>query len=100
MEILKRQKSSKLINLEALLRRLPENEQADYSFYMEQYIVQRKGYDGELWVDQLWNELTIPCRYNLFHSYETINSAGYSHQIDTLLLTPHFIWLIEIKNIG
>ncbi|PYF04006.1 nuclease-related domain-containing protein [Ureibacillus chungkukjangi] len=100
MEILKRQKSWKLLNLEAVLRRHPENEAREYSFYKEQYMAQKKGHDGEVHVDRLWSELTIQSPYYLLHSYETNNHAGYSHQIDTIVLTPHFIWIIEIKNIG
>ncbi|MFC7685884.1 nuclease-related domain-containing protein [Ureibacillus sp. GCM10028918] len=100
MEILKRQKSWKLLGLEALLRRLPDHDLSEFNFYKDMYVAQKKGYDGEVSVDRMWMELNIPTPYVLFHSFEAINHAGYTHQIDTILLTPHFIWLIEIKNIG
>ncbi|MDN4492049.1 nuclease-related domain-containing protein [Ureibacillus aquaedulcis] len=100
MEILKRQKSWKLLGLEALLRRLPDYDTGEFNFYKDMYTAQKKGYEGELSVDQMWIELNIPTPYALLHNFETINHAGYTHQIDTILLTPHFIWLLEIKNIG
>ena len=100
MEILERQKSRKLLSLEAMMRRLPENDMDEFSFYKDMYMSQRKGYNGEVYVDQTWNEMNIPTPYYLFHSHESINHAGNSHQIDTVMLTPHFIWLVEIKDIG
>ncbi len=100
MEILKRQKSRKLQSLEALLRRLPENDVGDFNFYKDIYVSQRKGYNGEVCVDQMWKEMNIPQSYCLFHGFETVNHAGRSHQMDTIVLTPQFIWLLEIKDIG
>lgn len=99
MLALERIKSNKLIGLEALLRRLPE-ETIEYNFYKEMYILLNKGYEGEVHVDGLWKEMNIHSPYYLFHNYETVNEAGNSHQIDTLLLTPHFIWVLEVKNIS
>lgn len=100
MEILKRHKSWKLLTLEAVLRRMPEKNVGEYSFYKDMYVGQKKGYDGEVIIDQMWNELDVPSPYCLLHNYETINHVGNSHQMDTVVLTPYFIWLIEIKNIG
>lgn len=99
MEILERQKSSKLLVLEAIMRRLSEHD-VEYNYFRDMYISQKKGYKGELYVDQLWKEVEISSPHFLLHSYEPINQAGNSHQMDTILLTPHFIWLLEIKNIG
>lgn len=100
MELLKRQKSSKLLNLEALMRRLSGPETGDFYFYQEMYVTQKKGYDGEVCVDQVWSELDILSPFAFLHGFETINDAGRNHQIDTLVLTPYFIWILEIKNIG
>jgi len=100
MEVLERQKSWKLLTLEALVKRLPENDGGEFSFYKDMHVSQRKGYGGEVCVDQMWNEMNIPNPYYLFHGFETVNHAGNSHQIDTICLTPQFIWLLEIKDIG
>ena len=96
MEILK---SSKLKVLESILRRLPEND-SDYNFYKEMFILHNKGYIGEQQVTHMWKEINLPSPHYLFYNYEFINHAGNSHQIDTLLLTPNFIWILEVKNIS
>jgi hypothetical protein len=93
-----RQKSSKLIGVEAVLRRLPETE-IEYNHFKEMYAYLKKGHEGEVLVDHMLREMHIPSPHSFFQNYESINHAGNSHQIDTLLLTPHFIWLLEIKNI-
>lgn len=81
------------------MRRLPETE-SDYNFFKETYAFHHKGHIGELQVKNMWQEMNLPYPHYLFHNYESINRAGNSHQMDTVLLTPHFIWLLEIKNIG
>ncbi len=63
------------------------------------YFRQRKGYQGELKVDNEWNELSIPIEYYLLFNYETVNEIGNSHQMDTIMLSPNFIFIVEIKNI-
>ena len=99
MNVLDREKAYKLKVLESLLRRLDENDN-EWSFYTQMYATLKKGYEGEVRVDWIWQEALLPSNYFLLHNYETVNLQGYSHQIDTLLLTPHFIWLLEIKNIS
>lgn len=98
MLVLERQKSMKQLVLEALLRRLPESEEV-YEYYEEIYLQMKRGYEGELKSDREWRELSIPSKHYLLHNLETENLHGYSHQIDTLFICPHFIWLLEIKNI-
>ena len=34
------------------------------------------------------------------HDYCFVNDAGFTHQVDSLFLTPHFLCLVEIKNIA
>lgn len=98
MLVLERQKSLKHLVLEALLRRLPQTEEV-YEYYEEIYLQIKKGYEGEMKSDREWQELSVPSKYYLLHNFETENIHGYSHQIDTLFICPHFLWLLEIKNI-
>lgn len=99
MLVLDRQKSMKLLVLEALLRRLPETEEG-YGYYEEIYLQAKKGYEGELKTDREWQELSVPSKYYLLHNLQTENPHGHSHQIDTLFICPQFLWLLEIKNIS
>ncbi|MGE7665133.1 nuclease-related domain-containing protein [Ureibacillus composti] len=57
------------------------------------------GYEGELKVDRLWSEISVPDNSILIHSYETKNDFGNSHQIDTLFVCPNYIVILEIKNL-
>lgn len=99
MIALERQFPYKLLALEALLRRLDIYDE-DYVFYSNLYTSMRVGFEGESLVDNEWVELEIPVEYSLFHNYETENEFSKSHQIDTIFLSKHFIWLLEIKNMS
>lgn len=99
MIVLERKPSSKMLVLEALMRRLPESN-VDFNYFRELYIRTKKGFEGELQVDKMWEELILSTEsYYLFHNYQTKNDRGNSHQIDTIFLCRHFILLLEIKNI-
>jgi len=99
MIVLKREAPSELLVLEALLRRLPSDDD-EFMYYQDKYIRIKRGYEGELRVDRTWDEIKIPTEFYLFHNYETENEVGHTHQIDSIFLCPHFILLLEIKNIA
>ncbi|MFF5993827.1 nuclease-related domain-containing protein [Lysinibacillus sp. KU-BSD001] len=50
--------------------------------------------------DREWVDMQLPKRHYLFHSYEMVNPFGYSHQIDTLFISKHFVLVMETKDIG
>lgn len=99
MLVLERQVPQKLIVLDALLRRLNE-QHLDYDYFKDLYFRTKVGYEGELRADLQWKELNITEDYFLFHGFECENHVGYSHQIDTMFICPHFILLLEIKNLS
>lgn len=99
MHIMERVIPSKIIVLEAMKRRV------DVSHSKHEYVASllrraEIGYRGELKVDRLWNEITVPTEAFLLHSYETRNDIGNLHQMDTLFVCPHFIYVLEIKNVS
>lgn len=97
MIVLQRSVPFKLLALESLLRRLNSND-PKFDYFENAYTNIKIGFEGECQVDREWDELIILKDYLLFHNYETVNEVGRSHQIDTIFLSKHFIWLIEIKN--
>ncbi|MFY3793023.1 nuclease-related domain-containing protein [Ureibacillus sp. MALMAid1270] len=99
MIVLERSVPYNLVVLDALLRRVNLID-SEFEYYMDLYTNLKVGLEGELLVDQEWEELEIPIEYALFHNYEAVNGFGKSHQIDTLFLSKYFIWLLEIKNIS
>lgn len=90
---------SKMVILEALLRRLPQ-EDPEYEYFQNLYKRVKLGYEGELRVDREWREIDILSEYYLLHNFESENEQGHSHQIDTIFLCQHFLLLVEIKNIS
>jgi len=98
MLVLERQKSAKLLVLEALMRRLPVDD-GSYEYYKRLFRLAKKGYEGELIVDREWKEIRVPSPYFIFHNVELVNEMGNSHQMDTIFLSPNFLFVIEIKDI-
>ncbi|WP_052130324.1 nuclease-related domain-containing protein [Ureibacillus sinduriensis] len=99
MFIIDRTLSSKIMVLDALKRRTDERH-PKYEFIASLLRRAEIGYRGEIKVDRMWKEITVPNNALLIHSFETKNEVGNPHQIDTLFICPHFIFILEIKNIS
>ncbi|MGE7672098.1 nuclease-related domain-containing protein [Lysinibacillus sp. NPDC094403] len=99
MNIAIREKPLKLLWLEALKRRLFE-EDPDFSYYNEQFRRFDAGFAGERKVDREWLELVCPYTFLVLHNLILMNSAQHSHQLDTLFICSNFMLVIEIKNIN
>ncbi|SOC13538.1 nuclease-like protein [Ureibacillus xyleni] len=99
MILLERKVPNKLLFANALVRRLDKNHEY-FDYYVNLSNRLQAGYKGELFVDRQLIEITHPEKHFLLFNYECINEFGFSHQIDTLLLTPEFLLIIEIKNIS
>ncbi|WP_421663880.1 hypothetical protein [Lysinibacillus telephonicus] len=80
MIILAREKPKKLEVLEAILRRLPDND-PNYDYYNDIYFRTKSGYDGEQKVDKEWSQINTHKSHYLLHNLELQN-----HQIDTLYI--------------
>lgn len=95
---MERKKTHKLLMLEAIVRRLKKTS-PNYAYFLEYHRKMSAGFAGERSVDRIWQEMHLPSPSHLIHDYCFINEAGYTHQVDTLFVTPHFICVVEIKNI-
>ncbi|HWL22834.1 MAG TPA: nuclease-related domain-containing protein [Ureibacillus sp.] len=98
MFVLERKKGNSLLTLESIMRRL-RSDDTTYQRFQDMYYKLKKGYEGEQRVDKEWREIELPYDYCLLHNYETVNEFGHSHQMDTLLITQKFIFVVEIKSI-
>jgi len=98
LQTTQRKKPHKLLKLEAILRRLRKTS-PNYPYFQELHRKLSAGFQGELRVDRLWQEMNFTFPHQIFYDYCFINNSGFTHQIDTLFVTPHFLCLIEIKNI-
>ncbi|MDG4657136.1 nuclease-related domain-containing protein [Ectobacillus antri] len=87
----------KLQKLEALLRRLP----ASHPKYKEvevELAKSRAGYKGELSLDYHINCFASP-QHLIFHDLR-LPYKQYFFQMDTLLVTPSYLLILEVKNIS
>lgn len=94
-----RKKPHKLVVLEVILRRLKKTTPR-YSYFQEEHRKMSAGFAGERYVDRVWKEIDLPSPFQLIHDYCFVNDAGFTHQVDTIFITPHFLCLLEIKNIA
>ncbi len=85
----------KIRQLEALLRRLPQNH-LKIPLIEQELIKRRTGYRGEKNVD--YHISFLPDEYLIFHGLRLVHRHPF--QIDTLILAPSFIAAAEIKNIS
>lgn len=98
MLLLDRKTPKSILLHEALLRRLDPNDK-DFSYFQDSFTRLKVGHEGEFRVDREWFEMPYLNEHFLLFNYEIENEFGFSHQIDTLLLTKHFLLVLEVKNI-
>ncbi|HJV15807.1 MAG TPA: nuclease-related domain-containing protein [Bacillales bacterium] len=84
-----------ILILEALLRRLPKNH-SKRPLMIEELSRRRSGYLGEKSLDFYLRSLDS--KNNLILHDLNLPDGNYNCQIDTLLLTPKFALIIEVKN--
>ncbi|MCI0766865.1 nuclease-related domain-containing protein [Bacillus sp. TL12] len=96
MIIKERKKPIYLRQLEALLRRLPVNH-PKRDIISEKFAKYKAGYKGEQAIDYPLSFLADK-KYNILHDIRLFDQKHY-FQIDTLIISSHFILFLEIKNI-
>ncbi|WP_312471076.1 nuclease-related domain-containing protein [Neobacillus sp.] len=83
--------------LDALSQRLPLN-YPKYQQVLEELGKRQAGYQGEVALDYYLRLLPID-KYMILHDLN-LPDGDYNCQIDTLLLTPEFALIIEVKNMA
>jgi hypothetical protein len=86
-----------ILILEALCRRLPLN-YPKYQQIIEELGRRHAGYKGEVSLDYYLRLLPID-KYMILHDLN-LPDGDYNCQIDTLLLTPEFALIIDVKNMA
>lgn len=96
---LARKSSTEIAMTQALLRRGIINVE-EQSKLRDRLWRMMSGYGGELRADRFWEEIQLEGKHLLFHSFETVNHIGYTHQMDTVFICPRFVLIVELKNIA
>lgn len=99
MLLLDRKTPNSVKIIEALLRRLDSNDK-DFTYFQDYLTRLKVGHEGEHRVDREWFEMPYLEQHFLLLNYEVENEFGFTHQVDTLLLTRHFLLILEVKNIA
>ena len=98
MIALKRTKSNQLLYMQALLRRMHEHDE-HFSTTQTEVNNLEAGYFGEQRIDREFTNFTMPHLHYLLHNVELRTHQGSTHQIDSIVLTSHFLLILEVKNI-
>lgn len=93
----KRSEPPEVFQLESLIRRIPDNHPTT-PHLREKLRRITAGFHGEQRVDSLWQEISLSFPHFLLHDL-FIQKSQSSHQFDTILLTSHFVLVLEIKSI-
>lgn len=86
-----------LLAHERLLIRLPKNHEK-YPFISQRVYQLRAGYSGEVEVDHILPEIGLPKEHRIFKNIQLEVLPNFYIQLDTLILTRHFLILMEIKK--
>lgn len=99
MLVVKRKCPSKILVIDALLRRgILDAEQR--KLLDELRWRAERGFEGEQRTDTFLADLQLSERHLMLQGFESVNQHGFTHQIDTLIVTSRFILLLEVKNIS
>ena len=86
----------KLLQTASLVRRLPMSH-ADFPYWQDQLSLTIAGHYGETMVQKYLQEVSVS--YSLLQNLYTIGSVNSSHEMDCVFICPHFVLVLEVKNI-
>lgn len=86
-----------MLQLEKLIIRLPNNH-PKYEYINKKYHQLQAGFAGELYVDRLLHEISYPQGIRVLKDVSLEVNPHFQIQIDTLIISPNQIFLLEIKN--
>ncbi|WP_158211741.1 nuclease-related domain-containing protein [Alkalihalobacterium alkalinitrilicum] len=88
----------KILKLEALLRRLP-SDHPKRNQLKEDLAKNKAGYNGEKAID--YHLLLLPDdKYTILHDIRIPHNNTHYFQIDSLIITPKYLLILEVKNIN
>ncbi|BAQ10054.1 transcriptional regulators [Bacillus sp. OxB-1] len=94
-----RQKPELMLSLPRLLARLHPNNPMHKEIQNQLYRIEA-GYAGEQRVDKYLESIEFPTPVSILTDVHLPIAPKFSIQIDTLILTPSYVYILEIKNIA
>lgn len=86
----------KLLQTTSLVRRLPMSH-AHFPYWQDQLSLAVAGHYGETMVQKFLQEVSVS--HALLQNLYTVSSANSSHEMDCVFICPHFVLVLEVKNI-
>ena len=93
------QKSKHYLFSEALVQRIHAHD-IEANAFQEEFYRMKAGLAGEEKLKTTLADYAFKSDYTVFYNFECVNDRGFTHQIDALLITPHFIIIFEVKQIS
>lgn len=93
------QQSKHFIFVESLLRRI-SREDSEVLTIQEEFYRLEAGLAGERKLKQTLSDYMFKTDFHIFYNFECVNKHGFSHQIDTLIITPYYLLVLEVKQIS
>lgn len=93
------QKSMHYLFMEALVRRIHTHDEEAQLFQKELYRLQA-GLAGERKLKLALTDYYFKSNHTVLYNFECKNGRGFTHQIDALLITSHFLLIFEVKQIS
>lgn len=93
------QKSNHYFFIDAVNKRLNPDDLEVTPFQQELYRLDA-GLAGEEKLKHVLSDYQLKSKANVYYNFECENSNGFTHQIDGLLVTAHFIVIFEVKQIS
>lgn len=92
-------KSENLNYLDALVCRLQADDE-EFPAIQEAYYRAQAGMAGEEKMQRTLADYHFKDSFKIFYNFECINSKGFSHQIDALIIMKRFLLVVEVKQIS
>lgn len=93
------QQSRHYVFVKTLLNRMKMNDLDAPAIEQEFYRLEA-GLSGEQKLKRLLSDYHFKSPSHIFYNFECINSKGFTHQMDALLITPHFVVVMEVKQMS
>lgn len=91
------QQSRHYLFVKTLLNRLKVDDLDAPAIEQEFYRLEA-GLSGEQKLKRLLSDYHFRSPSHIFYNFECINSKGFTHQMDALLITPHFVVIMEVNQ--
>lgn len=93
------QLSKNFLFVESLAQRI-STEDLEYQAIQDEFYRLQAGLAGEKKLKHILSDYEFKSDHYIYYNFECKNDRGFTHQIDALLITPHFAMVFEVKQIS